>query len=454
MKYISTNQRSDSVSFKEALLIGQAPDKGLYMPDKIPNFSNEELQSMKNLSYSDIAFTVANKFLEGEIPGKELKRIVKEAYNFDVPLEKVFENQYIMRLDQGPTASFKDFAARMMARLISYYLQQEGKELVILVATSGDTGGAIADAFYRLPNIKVVILMPKNEISERQRRQMTALGENITAVLVNGKFDDCQAMVKQAFADPALKNLNLSSANSINFGRLLPQTIYYFYAYSRLAKLAKASDSGDGVIFSVPSGNFGDLMGGLISKEMGLPVKKFVVAVNENNEFPEFLKSGRYEPIKPSRACLSNAMNVGHPSNLARLIWLYGGQMDERGVIIKMPDMNKIKDDMSSYSITDSETKNTIKRIYEDYKTILEPHGAVGWAALQKYLSENPEDRERVSISLETADPAKFPETIIELTDIDPEMSEKMKEQSDKKEFAFEIEADYSKFKELIKKKF
>jgi len=449
IKYTSTNQRSDPVSFKDALLFGQAPDKGLFMPDQIPKILKEEIIDMKKRSYSNIAFTVMNKFLKGEIPENELKRIVKEAYNFDVPLEKLVENQYIMRLDRGPTASFKDFAARAMARLISYYLQQEGKELIILVATSGDTGGAIANAFYELPNIKVVILMPKNEISERQRRQMTTLGRNITAILVGGKFDDCQVLVKAVFADPELQFLNLSSANSINFGRLLPQSVYYFYAYARLCR-----GINDEIIFSVPSGNFGDLMGGLIAKEMGLPIYKFIVAVNENDEFPKFLKTGIYKPIKPSKNCLSSAMNVGNPSNLARIIWLYGGQMDEKSVINKMPDIERMKRDMVSYSITDAETRQMIKLVFERCNKIIEPHGAVGWAALQKYLNGNFAAMEKISVSLETADPAKFPETIIELTGIDPKMPKKMREQMKMKEVALEISNDYGEFKKFLKNKF
>jgi threonine synthase len=447
MEYVSTNQKSRPVSFREALLIGQAPDKGLYMPSEIPRVSEQELASMKGLDYADVAFLVAGKFLKGEVPEEDLRRIVRESYDYEVPLERVAGKCYLMRLDRGPTASFKDFAARMMARLMNRFLAAEGRELLILTATSGDTGGAVADAFFGMSNIRVVILMPENEVSERQRRQMTTLGGNITAVLVDGKFDDCQAMVKQAFADQELQRMNLSSANSINFGRLLPQAVYYFYAWSRL------SDGGE-VIFSVPSGNFGDLMGGLIAKRMGLPVKKFIAAVNENDEFPRFLSTGKYEPVRPSKACLSNAMNVGHPSNLARLIWLYGGLMDEKGVITRAPDLARMRREIVSYSITDVETKNAIKEVYEKHKTILEPHGAVGWAALQRYLGENALDLETVCVSLETAHPAKFPETITELTGVEPEAPAKMREQAGKREESFEINADYAEFKDFLKSRF
>jgi len=289
IKYVSTSEKSLAITFKEAIIQGQAPDKGLYMPDKIPKISAETLLSMKDMSYAEIAFTIVNQFLKDEIPENELKRIVKETYNYPLPLEKVTDSVFIMRLDQGPTASFKDFAARMLARLMQYYLKQQNKNLLILTATSGDTGGAVANAFYGMDNIKVIVLFPEKEISLRQRKQMTTLGKNITAIAIKGKFDDCQALVKKAFADKELEYLNLSSANSINFGRLLPQTIYYFYAYSKLAK--------EEVIFSVPSGNFGNLMGGILAKHMGLPVHKFIAAVNENNEFPLFLETALVQPL-------------------------------------------------------------------------------------------------------------------------------------------------------------
>ena len=282
--------------------------------------------------------------------------MLQDAYNYEVPVEKVYDGKYVLRLDRGPTCSFKDFAARLMGRLIQYFLRQEGKEILILTATSGDTGSAVAHAFFGLDNIKVVVLFPEKEVTERQRRQMTTLGKNVFPLAVEGKFDDCQALVKQAFADPDLKGLNLSSANSINIGRLLPQAVYYFYAHSRVAP------QGEAVVFSVPSGNFGDLMGGLIALKMGLPVHKYVVATNENDEFPNFMKTGIYEPIRPSKNCISNAMNVGHPSNLARLFSLYGGQMDETGRVSRQPDLQAMRRELYAVSITDEETRNTIRR--------------------------------------------------------------------------------------------
>jgi threonine synthase len=290
IKYYSTNQLAEPVSFGEALLQGQAPDRGLYMPDHIPLLDRTQLESFSKMSYPEIANEVLSAFLKDEIPQETLHALVFDAYNYAVPLEHVYERKYVMRLDQGPTASFKDFAARMMGRLMNHFLEKSGRELLILTATSGDTGSAIANAFYGLNNIKVLILFPEKEVTSRQRKQMTTLGKNVKVIAIDGKFDDCQAMVKQAFADPDLIGLNLSSANSINIGRLLPQSVYYFYAW---AKLRNSND--DKPVFVIPSGNFGDMMGGMIAWRMGLPVKQMVIAVNENDEFPIFLKNGQIQ---------------------------------------------------------------------------------------------------------------------------------------------------------------
>jgi len=442
----STNRNSPLVSFKEALLRGQAPDYGLYMPIEIPKLNKEEIDSFRNKAYHEIAFDIASRFLQNEIELNELKALTKDAYDFDIPLEKVESNLYIMRLDQGPTASFKDFAARLMARLMQYFAKEEKTKLTVLVATSGDTGGAVADAFYGLENINVIVLFPEEEVSERQRRQMTTLGKNVSAIAIKGKFDDCQAIVKRAFNDKELKGLNLTSANSINFGRLMPQIVYYFYAFSRLDNKK--------ITFSVPSGNFGNLMGGVLAREMGLPVEKFIVAVNENNEFPEFLNTGHYEPVVPSKDCTSNAMNVGHPSNLARLIELYGGWMlDERnadgqvirkGVLKERPDMEKLRDDFLSVSITDQDVDNKIKNFYNRFNIIIEPHGAVGLKAVEK---ANLDD---LVVSLETAEPAKFPEKIIELLGIEPSLPESLKRLENKKEHMFHLSAEYSDIKNFL----
>jgi threonine synthase len=450
--YYSTNLTSNKVSFRNALLKGLAHDGGLFMPESIPTLTVDELAAFKDLPYYEIAFIVANKFLHNEIEESELKKIVKDAYNFDVPIEQVYEKNYIMRLDQGPTASFKDFAARIMGRLMQYYLHKENRELLILTATSGDTGSAIANAFYGLDNIKVVILFPETEVTERQRKQMTTLNKNIQILSLAGKFDDCQALVKMAFNDRDLEHLNLSSANSINIGRLLPQSIYYFYAYSRLCDIKK----GEKIIFSVPSGNFGDLMGGLIALKMGLPVKKFVISTNENDEVPKYFKTGDYKTIIPSRNCISSAMNVGHPSNMARIVALYGGEMNEKGKVISQPDMDALNKDMFAVSIDDTETRETIKKVYERHKVVLEPHGAVGWAGLRHYFQQSPEDHNnnQVSVCFETAHPAKFPKEIQDILKFDPELPESMKGLEDKPEQFQKINSDYSSFKKYLTENF
>lgn len=445
LKYYSTNRSSDKVGFGKALLSGQAPDKGLYMPERIPPVTKMEVAGFSQKSYAEIAFSVARKFLEGAVPDDVLKKIVADAYDFDVPLEKAGERKWIMRLDKGPTASFKDFAARMMARLMDYFLKLEGRSALVLVATSGDTGSAIANAFHGLENVKVCVLFPEKEVSERQRRQMTTLGGNVKVLAVSGKFDDCQRMVKQAFSDEELKGLNLTSANSINFGRLLPQAVYYFYAYSRLC------DGVEQIIFSVPSGNFGDLMGGVIAREMGLPVKKFVVATNENDSFPKFMESGKYEKITPSRACLSNAMNVGHPSNLARLIDVYGGQMKETGEITKMPELEEMKRDFFAVSVSDEETRKTIKEAFEKQGVVLEPHGAVAWAGLEKFLEK--EGSELKCVSFETADPAKFPEELVKMG-VEVKTPPQLQGLEEKKEEYGKMNADYTEFKEWLEKNY
>jgi threonine synthase len=448
--YYSTNLQAEPVSFQEALLKGQAPDRGLYMPQEIPVISAEELHNLSRKPYADIAFAIARKFLKSELPEEDLLAIVKDAYDFHVPLEPVCDKKYVMRLDQGPTASFKDFAARMMGRLMQYFLRQKDRNLLILTATSGDTGSAVANAYYGLDNINVLVLFPEKEVSDRQRKQMTTLGKNIQTIAMDGKFDDCQAMVKRAFADSDLDYLNLSSANSINIGRLLPQIIYYFYAFAQL----RDGNDDDTIIFSVPSGNFGDLMGGLLAHKMGLPVKKFVVAVNENDEFPKFVATGKYEKIVPSKNCISSAMNVGHPSNFARLVALYGGQIDEQGNIGKMPNLELIRKDMYAVSIDDEETKATIQQAYQAHTLLLEPHGAVAWAGLSHYLEEHKEDEAQLCVAFETAHPAKFPEQIREILSLDPELPPSLQGLDEKPESFESMSNNYEAFKHFLKENY
>ena len=445
IRYYSTNMKSEAVDFREALLKGLAPDGGLYMPSSVPVLSLDELEKLKDQSYPEIAHTVLSKIIGNEICSEDLLKICTEAYDFNVPLEHVTERKYILRLDQGPTASFKDFAARMMSRLMQYFISKNNRKLTILTATSGDTGSAVASAFYGLENIQVVILFPLEEVSAMQRKQMTTLGKNIKIIGIDGKFDDCQRLVKKAFTDLSLKHLPLSSANSINTGRLLPQSVYYFYAWSRLRE-----NEMEKIIFSVPSGNFGNLMGGLIASRMGLPVKRFVVATNENGEVPEFLGTGIYNPIEPSINCISSAMNVGHPSNLSRIVALYGGIMDENGMLIKLPDMNLLREHLAGISISDSDTRKTINDTLVRYEILLEPHGAVAWKGLMEYLKDFREQEGQLSVSLETAHPAKFPEEILKITGKNPDLPVSLSGLENKDESYIRLENSYEKLKAIL----
>ena len=416
IKFYSTNHKAEKQEFKGALLKGLAPDRGLYMPEIIPQFTQEEIAAFSDMKYHEIAYEVGKKFLVGQIDDASLLALVKDAYNYEVPLEHVYDRKYVMRLDQGPTASFKDFAARMMGRLMNHYLTEDGENLLILTATSGDTGSAIANAFYGLDNIKVVVLFPEKEVTNRQRKQMTTLGKNVQIIGVDGKFDDCQALVKEAFADPELDYLKLSSANSINIGRLIPQIIYYFYSFAKL----RTGDPDEKVIFSIPSGNFGDMMGGVFAKHMGLPVERFIISTNSNDEFPKYLESGEYHTIVPSINCISSAMNVGHPSNIARLITLYGGKMDEKGNIYEAADLDTLRERFYGVSVDNEATRQTIKQAWEDHELLLEPHGSVGWKGLMNYLEQNPDKdtKDQLFISLETAHPAKFREKSLNFSNL------------------------------------
>ena len=452
IRYYSTNRNIDSgggivpfrdrVTFREALLQGQASDEGLYMPDNLPRFSLADIGSLRGKPYAEAARLVAGAFLRDEIDPAVLGAIVEDSYPFEVPLEHVCERRYVMRLDQGPTASFKDFAARMMARLMGHFKGAD-RRLNVLVATSGDTGSAVGEAFKGVEGIEVCILYPRNEVSGKQKKQLDTIGENVRALSIDGKFDDCQNMVKEAFSDPALAHLNFTSANSINFGRIMPQMVYYVYAWAQLAR------DGEEMVVSVPSGNFGNALGCEYARRMGLPVRKLVMPTNENDEFPRYLDSGRYEMVSPSRACLSNAMNVGHPSNLARFFDLYGGTVDRKGVVHRLPDLEEMEKHIFSVSISDEETRAAIKDIYERYGTILEPHGAVGWRGLQVWLDRQ-EGEEPLCLSLETAHPAKFPEEIIDLLGIVPDPPESMRGLDERQGEPVELSGDYDSFRNWL----
>jgi threonine synthase len=445
--YNSTNLKSTGATFREALLKGLAPDGGLYMPSFIPVLDKDLIKTFISKKYSEIAFDILSVFLGDELPGSDLRKICYDAYNYDVPLEKVTPGSYIMRLDQGPTASFKDFAARIMARLMHYYVKKEGKRYTVLTATSGDTGSAVASAYAGLEGINVVILFPVGEVSSIQRKQMSTLGANVRVIAVDGKFDDCQRLVKQAFNDSELAPLNLTSANSINIGRLIPQSIYYFYAWSKLT-----GGIDEKAVFSVPSGNFGNLMGGLIAKKMGLPADYFVVATNLNNEVPEYLKSGLYSPLSPSINCISSAMNVGHPSNLARIVALFGGRMDENGTVLRQPDLEEMRKQLRGISISDEETRETIRLFHKKYSMIIEPHGAVAWRGIETLV---PGYRKKlkngsVIICLETAHPAKFAEEIYGVLGIHPALPDSIKNISGRKE-EYEVSGPgYNEIKSIL----
>ena len=444
--FSSTNRQSPAVNLRKALLAGQAPDRGLYFPGKFPRLTPDEIAAFAKLSYHEIAFRVLAKYTCDIIPDDALAAMCREAYNFSIPLEKIYDRVHLMRLDQGPTASFKDFAAQMMARLFGRFLREEGKKLTILTATSGDTGAAVAHAFHKIPGIQVIVLFPIAEVSESQRKLMTTLKDNVRTIAIDGKFDDCQAMVKRAFADPDLAHIALSSANSINIGRLLPQSVYYFYAASRLAQ------AGEPMVFSVPSGNFGDMMGAVVAREMGLPVKKIIASVNDNDAFPRFLASGNYQKICPSRNSLSNAMNVGHPSNLARLVAVYGGQMDETGQIHKQPDLAAMRRDIFSTSISDERTVAGIRDFWNKFQLLLEPHGAVAWQGFLDWNAVEPLGH-TPAVIVETANPAKFPDEVEKVVGWPPDVPPAMTAAIQLPEDYDRMDADYELFKNYLVKK-
>ncbi len=437
MEFYSTNERQTEAttlwSLRDVLLMGQAPERGLFMPSKLPKFSIDELIALRGKSILDVAISVFDKLFvdDATFTQQESHEALTKALNFPIPIEPIRNNRYVMRLDQGPTAAFKDVAARVMAQWIHQLLPKNDK-LLILVATSGDTGSAVAHAYHGIPGIKVAVLFPKDEVSEPQRKLMTTLGDNITAIAVEGKFDDCQAIAKKALQDPEmLDRLPLTSANSINVGRLLPQMLYYFYAWASL-------DS-DEVSFAVPSGNFGNLMAGLLAKAMGLPVQKFIAAVNENDCFSTFLHTGSFVPNIPSKNCVSNAMNVGHPSNLARIVSLYGGVMLADGSISVAPDLEKMQNDIVSMSVTDAETTETMKKVYDQENILLEPHGAVAYTAAEHFADDN----RTPCILLETAHPAKFSETVSKTLGTCPDFPQSMQACMAKPEQYTTVSVDY-----------
>src|SRR5574344_1153783 len=392
MKYYSTNKQSQSVSLQEAVVKGLASDRGLFMPEAIKALPSSFYDHIEDLSFQEIAYRVADAFFGEDIPADTLKDIVYDTLNFDVPLVKVEENIYSLELFHGPTLAFKDVGGRFMARLLSYFIRKEGqKDVNVLVATSGDTGSAVANGFLGVEGIHVYVLYPKGKVSEIQEKQFTTLGQNITALEVDGTFDDCQALVKNAFMDEALNDhLLLTSANSINVARFLPQAFYYFYAYAQLKRL----QPGVKPVVCVPSGNFGNITAGLFGKRMGLPIRRFIAANNRNDIFYNYLKSGEYKP-RPSVSTIANAMDVGDPSNFARVLDLYGCSHDE------------ICKDIEGVTYSDEQISDIVSTAYTETGYLLDPHGAGGYRALSESLKNG-----ETGVFLETAHPAKFLNTV------------------------------------------
>ena len=392
MKYYSTNRKAADATLEEAVVKGLASDRGLFMPREIKPLPQEFYEHIEELSFQEIAYRVADAFFGEDIPADTLKQIVYDTLSFDVPLVKVTDNIYSLELFHGPTLAFKDVGARFMARLLGYFIRKEGKkEVNVLVATSGDTGSAVANGFLGVEGIHVYVLYPKGKVSEIQEKQFTTLGRNITALEVDGTFDDCQALVKAAFMDRELnEHLQLTSANSINVARFLPQAFYYFYAYAQLKKAGRGANA----VVCVPSGNFGNITAGLFGKRMGLPVSRFIAANNRNDIFYQYLQTGVYSP-RPSIATIANAMDVGDPSNFARVLDLY--QNSHQAICA----------DISGATYTDEQIADTMRQVWQEHHYLLDPHGACGYRALAEGLQPG-----ETGIFLETAHPAKFKDTV------------------------------------------
>lgn len=429
MRFYSTHGKSPSVSLEEAVMNGLATDGGLYMPENIPRLPNDFIKNLPSLTFQEISFTVAQSVLQNAIPDQALKEIIQKAFSFDAPLKKIAEHVHALELFHGPTLSFKDFGAQFMAQLMGYFMRHHSKPLNILVATSGDTGSAIAQAFLDVPSIKVWILYPQGKVSQTQELQLTTMGKNIRALEVMGTFDDCQRLVKTAFGDKQLREKHsLTSANSINIARLIPQSFYYFRAYAQI-------DSHLPIVFSVPSGNFGNLAAGILAQKMGLPIHSFVAATNINDIVPAYLKDGNFTP-RPSKHTISNAMDVGNPSNFARLQDLYGN------------DWNSMRHALLGVSFNDIETEVAIRHVFDKYHYILDPHGAIGYLGLQSYMKKNGTPVE--GVFLETAHPAKFAPDVEKCIEQKVAMPPKLQEILTKPKYATLIEPVYEDLKSIL----
>ncbi|MCC8088081.1 MAG: threonine synthase [Rikenellaceae bacterium] len=435
MKYYSTNGAAEPAYLSDAVIKGLAPDKGLYMPERISKLPENFFDNIDKLDFQEISFEVAKAFFSGDIPEEKLKEIVYDTLSFDTPVIRVTDNIYSLELFHGPTLAFKDVGARFMARMLGYCISQKtGNETVtVLVATSGDTGSAVANGFLGVEGINVVVLYPKGKVSEIQEKQFTTLGQNITAIEINGTFDDCQRLVKSAFMDKELNDkMDLSSANSINVARFLPQAFYYFNAYAQLKRKQGITED---IIMSVPSGNFGNITAGLFAKRMGLPIKRFMAANNRNDIFLKYLQTGRYEP-RPSVATIANAMDVGDPSNFVRILELYGNSHEA------------ITADISGSSYTDEQIRETVKSVFQNTGYLLDPHGACGYRALEEGLKQD-----ETGVFLETAHPAKFLDTVEDIIGADIKIPDKLEKFMQGKKQSIGMSSDFSDFKEFLLKR-
>lgn len=430
MKYYSLNHKAPKVSFQEAVIQGLAPDKGLYFPESLTPLPKSFFDTIDSLSNEEIAYQAIRQFVGDEIPEDNLRQIINETLSFDFPLVKIENNIYSLELFHGPTMAFKDVGARFMSRCLAYFnSNKKGAKNTVIVATSGDTGGAVASGFLGVEGVDVVILYPSGKVSAIQELQLTTLGQNVMALEVDGVFDDCQDMVKKAFLDESLSYKNLTSANSINIARWLPQMFYFFFAYKQLKSENKP------LIFSCPSGNFGNICAGIIAKKLGLPIEHFVASTNVNDTVPRFLEDGLYHP-KPSKATISNAMDVGNPSNFIRIQEMYGN------------DLLEFKKDFSSYSFTDAETEIALQTIYKNEGYIAEPHGAVGYLGLKKEL-ENHENA--IGIFLETAHPIKFLDVVEPVLNVKLSIPTQIQNILNKEKVSLKIKT-YEDFKAFLKR--
>jgi threonine synthase len=429
MLFYNLNKPSEKVDFRSATILGLGSGKGLFFPEQIPDFSKTWIHQLENFSDEEIGFTIMHNYVGDSIPEELLRRIISETFSFKIPLVRLSENIYSLELFHGPTLAFKDVGARFMSRCLGYFVKDEKRLVTVLVATSGDTGGAVASGFLDVDGVNVIILYPSGKVSEVQELQLTTSGKNITALEVEGSFDDCQALVKQAFSDVELNDqMFLTSANSINVARWLPQQIYYFLAWKQW------QDKKNPPVISVPSGNFGNICAGLLAYHSGLPVSHFIAACNINGVVPEYLSTGVYKPVK-AVASYSNAMDVGDPSNFVRILALFNSEYES------------LKKKMSSESISDEETGAAIQSIFRNFKYLADPHGAVGWLALNRWLDRHPGQK---GIFLETAHPVKFPGTVEKFTGSPVKVPEIVQDLFSKEKISYKMKPEYEVFKEML----